>query len=156
MSNGRSQYSHNSCSCFKLCVCSLPFFLVATGCHDCPVEIYPQKRGLPNCRSSGNACYALACSGPYWAYGADLGAGAPCLGAEFGFVGAVSAAGGADVALPCILHLYNPGSYITPFWGPPLCVASTVRPTFLFRTLHASSIPWLGLRSWIDYILFLI
>ena len=43
------------------------------------------------------------------------GAGVPCLGAEFGFVGAVSAAGGADVALPCILHLYNPGSYITPF-----------------------------------------
>ena len=69
------------------------------------------------------------------------GAGVPCLGAEFGFVGAVSAAGGADVALPCILHLYNPGSYITPFWGPPLCEASTVRPTFLFRTLHASSIP---------------
>ena len=98
--------------------CSLPFFLVATGCHDCPVEIYPQERGLPNCRGSGNACYALACSGPYWAYGADLGAGVPCLGAEFGFVGAVSAAGGADVALPCILHLYNPGSYITPFWGP--------------------------------------
>ena len=77
-----SQYSHNSCSCFKPCACSLPFFLVATGCHDCPVEIYPQERGLPNCRSSGNACNALACSGPYWAYGADLGCRSALLGSR--------------------------------------------------------------------------
>ena len=47
-----------------------------------------------------------------------------------------------------VLTLHFPAfcTYTTPartsplFWGPPLCVASTVRPTFLFRTLHASSI----------------
>ena len=75
-------------------------------------EVYPIAGAVAMHAMLWLALAHIGCTERNW------GAGVPCLGAEFGFVGAVSAAGGADVALPCILHLYNPGSYITPFWGP--------------------------------------